>query len=186
MIDEGSSELEIANEHFGHYIRHYKAFREYRVVNIGNRDFLTTVVVIWGESGFGKTSWVAEQCGPDTYWLTQPNGPRAFWDGYIGQENVVIDEFYGWLPRQLLYRLCDRQPLRVETKMGSFPFVSKKIYITSNDPPFLWWPSIGIGAMRRRLSDPDRTLVERGLEPSNEEEVALLDQRRARSARRTS
>jgi hypothetical protein len=44
------------------------------------------------------------EAGPEAYWITKPNGPRAFWDGYDGQENVVIDEFYGWLPHTFMCR----------------------------------------------------------------------------------
>lgn len=67
---------------------------------------------------------------------------------------VVIDEFYGWIARDLMCRICDRYPLNIETKGGSVSFLAKKIIITSNVHPKDWWPKVGLGAMERRLKAP--------------------------------
>jgi len=67
---------------------------------------------------------------------------------------VVIDEMGGWLPRTLCQRLVDRYPMQVETKGGSKPFLSRQIIFTSNKPPSMWWPRVGLGPMERRLTEP--------------------------------
>lgn len=153
MIVAGSKEIEIANEHFGTWCRYHRSFQVYRGLYHGDRDFQTFTTVFWGASGVGKTRRVFDMIDPQSsYWLPKPNGPRVFWDGYCGQDDVVIDEFYGWMPRIVMYRLCDRFPFRVETKGGSVPFRSKRVFITSNSCPGAWWPVVGLGAMRRRLS----------------------------------
>lgn len=153
MLDAGKRELEVAESHFGQWCRYHKAFKLYAGMKMPVRSWVTFTTVYWGDPGVGKTRRIVEEAGSDnTYWLPKPNGTRVFWDGYEGQENVVIDEFFGWMPRDLMCRLCDRYPFRVETKGGSVPFTAKKIWITSNNPPNAWWPRIGLGPMRRRLS----------------------------------
>lgn len=141
MLDAGHKEAEIADEYFGQWVRYHKAFQRYRGIRLPNRTWVTYTQVYWGPPGTGKTRSAFDEAGPDAYWLPKPNGSRVFWDGYEGQEHVVIDEFFGWMPRDLMCRVCDRYPFRVETKGGSVPFVAKKIWITSNSPPLEWWPS---------------------------------------------
>jgi hypothetical protein len=154
MLDAGAKEAEIADEFFGQWVRYHKAFQRYRGIKLPNRTEPTFTTVYWGPPGTGKTRAAFDEAGPDAYWLPKPNGSRVFWDGYEGQENVVIDEFFGWMPRDLMCRICDRYPFRVETKGGSVPFVAKRIWITSNSPPCEWWTRIGLGPMRRRLTSP--------------------------------
>jgi hypothetical protein len=154
MLDEGATDREIADEHFGSWCRYHQAFKRYRQVLLAPyRQWHSYCTVLWGEPGVGKTRHVSEHTSVETtYWLPKPNGTRVFWDGYEGQEDVVIDEFFGWLPRDLMCRLIDRTPFRVETKGGSVPFLARRVWITSNNPPFEWWPKVGLGPMRRRLS----------------------------------
>ncbi len=156
-LDEGSKETAIAQdeEFFGTWCRHYKAFERYKRLCTNNlRTWLTYVIVYWGPPGVGKTRRARAEAGPleNQYWLAKPKGNQGcWWDGYDGQDTVVIDEFYGWISRDLMCRLCDAMPLLVETKGGSTPFLAKKIIITSNSQPADWWPRVGLGAMRRRL-----------------------------------
>lgn len=76
---------------------------------------------------------------------------KTSWDGYAGEKHIIIDEFYGWVPRTQMQVLCDRYPAIIDLKGGARNFVAKKIWITSNDPPEQWWNRIGLGAMERRL-----------------------------------
>lgn len=152
-LDARVSEKEIADEHFGSWCRYHKAFQRYAGLILPNRVWHSHTTVYWGPPGVGKTRRVSAEVSESVYWLPKPNGTRVFWDGYEGQEDVVIDEFFGWMPRDLMCRLCDRTPFRVETKGGSVPFVAKRIFITSNKAPNAWWSRIGLGPMVRRLSD---------------------------------
>jgi hypothetical protein len=153
-IKGGAGPVQIAEEHFGTWCRYHRAFQEYRNLITPPRNFITFTTVYWGEPGVGKTRLISETVDPtDVYWLPKPNGTRVFWDGYSGQSDVVIDEFFGWLPRDFMCRLCDRQPFRVETKGGSVNFVAKRVFITSNNSPAQWWSRLGLGPFRRRLQD---------------------------------
>jgi len=152
MIIQGKPEVQIADEHFQTWCKYFKAFERYRRLKIPFRDWQTTVEVYWGPPGSGKSS-KAQRTYPGAYWLPQPKNNEVWWDGYEGQEVVVIDEFYGWLKHSFLCRLCDRYPLLVETKGGHVAFTARKIIITSNKPPTEWY-KFGLGALERRFSAP--------------------------------
>lgn len=181
LLDSGTTMAEIARDHFAVYIRHHRAFNAYVFLMAKNRfiisrlrpfslfflivfltfifsDTQTTLEVFWGPSGSGK-SRRAHADYPNAFWLVKPSstGGTLWWDGYDGQAVVVIDEFYGWISRDLVQRLVDRYPLQVQTKGGSVKFNSPKIVITSNVPPSRFWKSMGVDGMaafNRRLNDP--------------------------------
>jgi len=154
--DADKPEIDIANEMFGTWAKHYRALERYRGIKQGNnRTWHTKCTVYWGAPGVGK-SRRAQAEAPGAFWLAKPRaaGSGAWWDGYDRHEVVVIDEFSGWLTRDLMCRLCDRYPLNVETKGGAVALLAKRIIVTSNKPPCDWWPNVGIGAMQRRLEAP--------------------------------
>lgn len=162
-LDEGKSETDIAqdDELFAVWARHHKIIPRYKMLRAEHqRDWQTTVTVYWGPSGSGKSRRARDEAGPGAFWLPKPSSHTAplYWDGYEGQEHVVIDEFYGWMSRDTMQRVIDRYPLPVACRGYSAPFVAKKVWITSNDPPEKWW-KIGLGAMERRLQAPIGTVV---------------------------
>lgn len=155
-LDEGKTETEIAtsDETFPVWCKYRHVVKAYRVLTRQNaRDWATFTTVYWGPPGVGKTRRALSEAGLEAYWLPKPSPNQTAWfDGYEGQEVVVIDEFYGWLARDLMCRMCDRYPLLVQTKGGTVPFLPKKIIITSNEHPCAWWPKVGLGPMERRLT----------------------------------
>lgn len=86
---------------------------------------------LWGETGTGKTRRVYE-LEPDVYVV-----PMNFdwFDGYVGQEAVLFDEFRAQIPMYQVLRLLDRYPMNVPVKGSFTPWVPKRIYITSCAPP---------------------------------------------------
>lgn len=81
---------------------------------------------IWGASGTGKSKLASEY--EDQYWKDD----TKWWDGYDGQETVIIDDFRAHVMRfTYLLRLLDRYPMRVEVKGGYRQMKSKNIIITS-------------------------------------------------------
>ncbi len=152
-LDEGKSLKDISDDHFGAFLKYSRSIKEYQVLHTqNNRDWATFTQVYWGPPGTGKTKRALHEGGLNAYWLPKPIGNSVWFDGYDGQEVVVIDEFFGWLPRDLMCRMCDRYPLLVQVKGGTVPFLAKKIIITSNAAPAEWWTRIGLGPMERRLS----------------------------------
>ena len=98
------------------------------------RDWKTEVFVLVGPTGSGKTRWVHDR-EPILYNKQRSN----WWDGLDGMDAVLIDDFYGWLTFDELLRITDRYALMVQSKGGQLPFLAKRVYITSNKPPSMWY-----------------------------------------------
>lgn len=55
-----------------------------------------------------------------------------WWDGYEGQETVVLDDYRPWwCPFSFLLGILDRYPIHVQTKGGWVNFIPSKIIITT-------------------------------------------------------
>lgn len=136
LLDEGATESEICRNEdcLGTVARYSKLIGMYRMATQKHRDFKTQVLVLYGPPKKGKSAFW-NICYPDAY--IKPHG--VWWDGYDNQETVVIDDFYGWLPYSFMLQLLDRYPLLVEVKGGMRTFNSKRIIITSNKGPNLWY-----------------------------------------------
>lgn len=149
-----SKSLTVVAEKFpAQYVRYHRGLNQLMLdhpLMQTYRQWKTDVIVYVGPPGCGKSRTVA-LVDPGAYW--KPRG--KWWCGYTGQETVILDDFYGWIPFDDLLRLCDRYPLRVETKGGSRAFVARKMFITSNALPSEWYnPEFGnIGALYRRLTE---------------------------------
>lgn len=134
-IDSGGSLLGVADNFFGSFIRYGRGIGQYMALKRPKRNFKTIVYVFVGLPRCGKSTTAKDWGGEEAYWL-----PRGTWfDGYDGQDTVVIDDFYGWLPCDLLLRACDRFPLMVPTKGGHVNFTPTSIILTSNKLPHLWY-----------------------------------------------
>ena len=98
------------------------------------RDWEMICEWIYGETGSGKSRYAMEGFDPDTHYKYPYDGD--WWDGYTGQETVIIDEFRGQIPFSLLLQLMDRYPMSVRQRgKEPFPFLAKKIIITSCKKP---------------------------------------------------
>ena len=108
-----------------------------------------------GEEPFRSSRW------PDAFWKAPES---KWWDGYSGQETVVLDDFKDYaMPLVELQRLLDWYPLWVEVKGGSVPMMAKRYVLTSNTSPDDWYqggptshrppPNL---RLRRALRPPDR------------------------------
>lgn len=160
-IDAGASLGDIARDHFTSFIRYHKGFVKYIEMQRPPRPRDNIEVrVYYGPPGTGKTRRAffeaQAECaeGEEPFFIENPNtfGGAIWFDGYEGQQNIIIDEFYGWISHAFMCRLLDRYPLRVQTKGGTLPFSGCRFWITSNAPPVEWWAKTGLGAIERRLN----------------------------------
>lgn len=154
-LDEMKPMKDICSDHFPLYLKYGKMFHAYKKMRMTPRSEKTVVTVLFGKTNTGKTH-TAREMAPNAFWLTRPRGETLWWDGYDGHEEVVIDEFYGWIKFDLFLRLLDAYPLSVEIKGGMVEFVAKKIIITSNKSPCDWYPKIDSNhwsAMERRIEN---------------------------------
>lgn len=130
----------------------------YRTIRAIGSDFLKPqaivrqIFVFWGRTQSGKSRRAWDEAGVDAY----SKDPRSkFWDGYQGEEAVVIDEFRGGIDISHILRWCDRYPVRVEIKGASRALVAKRIWFTSNVDPRLWYPELDeetLAALLRRFN----------------------------------
>ena len=83
------------------YVRCYNQLRRIGQDHLSPTPMERTAVVYWGGTGTGKSRRAWEEAGMDAF----PKDPLTkFWDGYRGQEHVVIDEFRGTLSISHLLR----------------------------------------------------------------------------------
>jgi len=114
---------------------------------------IKTINVYFGATGTGKSRRAWDEAGLDAY----AKDPRTkWWDGYKGQNHIVIDEFRGAIDISHILRWFDRYPVRVEKKGGSYPLCATTIWITSNLSPDAWYSELDSEtkqALQRRLTN---------------------------------
>jgi len=91
---------------------------------------------IWytGPSGAGKSHICFEGFDPATHYVK--NLAEEWWDGYKGQETVILNEFRGQIPFAELLDLMDKWPKNVKWRCReSVPFLAKRILISSIKEP---------------------------------------------------
>jgi len=141
-LDQGATLKEISenDKHFMNFCRYSKAFKEYKLLHTERRDWPMDIEVVWGATGTGKSRYCQENY-PGAYWKSKNSGTQQFWDGYEGEQVIIIDEFYGWLSWDYLLRLTDRYPFSLDIKHGTIQLSARKIVFTSNKHPSEWYPN---------------------------------------------
>lgn len=133
-------------------VRCYSQINKITQDNLQPNSVVRSVHAFWGRTGTGKTRRAWEEAGLDAY----PKDPSTkWWDGYRGQEHVVIDEFRGKIAIEHMLRWLDRYPVIVERKGGSTVLRASSIWITSNLAPELWYVGMDeetVNALVRRLN----------------------------------
>lgn len=66
-IVNGTNEIDIANDDFDLWVRHYRAFERYKLLITPPRDHNVDVTVILGPTGTGKSKWAFEK-DKNGYW----------------------------------------------------------------------------------------------------------------------
>lgn len=110
------------------------------------------VEVIYGRTGVGKTRSVMDRFSLEQLYKLDSMDP-LWWDGYNGQDVLLIDEFYGQIRLSNMLKILDGYPYRLAIK-GGFTFAKwTKVFITSNECPRAWYKSdINIDALSRRIN----------------------------------
>lgn len=133
-IKNGANTIQkVATEFPTCFIKYHRGISEYLKIAypITPRNEKTWVYYYWGPTGSGKSRRAlkeAQDINADSIYY-KPRG--LWWDGYHQQENVIIDDFYGWIKYDELLKITDRYPYKVQVKGGFEEFTSKRIWITS-------------------------------------------------------
>lgn len=107
------------------------------------------VILLIGPAGCGKTYFYYTAEGLDAY-AVPPSG--GFWfDGWEGQEAALIDEYTGFWTLAQTLQVTDRYNIRLPVKGGFTVWNPRRIYITTNIHPYLWYEWHGRAAQRAAL-----------------------------------
>jgi len=106
FVKEGYNNEQLIEEvGWGTWSRNLKGIDRRRLETKPKWENKREIILIHGEPGAGKTSWVEENF-KDVY--KQPIQKNMEWfDGYNGQETMVIDEFEGQMQLTNLLRILD-------------------------------------------------------------------------------
>jgi len=153
-MDNGISEADLWRDQFGQCVRYHKSFTVYRTLRTPPRTRAPDVFVFWGPTAIGKSTVVFDE-SPSAFWKSKPAGSSHWWDGYDGTQDIVLDEYYGWISWSFLLRLLDRFPIELEVRGGRVPCAAKRVFITSNSHPVDWYrygPRMAYQTLRRRIT----------------------------------
>jgi hypothetical protein len=132
-LDDGGTMLEIANNHFGDFIRYHSGFRKYKELvdkELRKHNREVDVEVISGPTGAGK-SWNTVGKDLDAFVMDFQNGTE-WWDGYNGEKTIIIEEYNNDIKITRLLRILDSYRLRLPIK-GGFTYANwNKVIITTN------------------------------------------------------
>lgn len=112
------------------------------------------VRVVYGDTGTGKTSAVLDGLQSlgsvcrVTHW-----GPGAF-DGYDGQDGLILDEFAGQPPIEELLTWLDVYPVALPARYRPRQAAFVRVVLCANAPPWTWYefaPKAQRAALARRL-----------------------------------
>lgn len=143
-LDEGTSPDELARDaqYFGVVAKHHRYFEHYYSSRTEPRRRCPRVLVLWGDSGCGKTIH-ANLCDPAvTYFVPIGSSGGTWFDGYDPRKHttVVFNEWHGGRGSlSELLQWCDPTPLYVNTKGGHVQFVPKLVIFTCNKDPMAWY-----------------------------------------------
>jgi len=132
MVKNGKPDSEIAEKYFQEYVRHHRGIAAARLALTTSQTAYTPkrVFLFWGPPGKGKTYFVTKTLNLTCLYVKDPT--NKWWDGYEGQENVMVDEFPGTLSALDWKRILGELNITLETKGGTVRNKVKNIFLTSN------------------------------------------------------
>lgn len=145
MVNEGATDYEIGQAHPATFMRYHRGIGALRntLPAVPQPERPIDCIIYWGPSRTGKSSRLRAECAdPDEwYWVMNPQGGTAWFDGYQGQPGLVLDEMSSsWFTWTTIKQLLDNaSPLRVQTKGGSVLMTAHKFRMSSNTHPKFWY-----------------------------------------------
>lgn len=159
IIINGGSTHDVMRQYpaaFMRYDRHIEKFYtewysqdKYKRSFEGNES--CNVIVLVGEGGLGKSKELYQIASSEPFYEKTPT--TKWWDGYKGENTVVINDYRGSFLIEDFIRLLDRYQYQGEVKGGAINIRAKRFIITSNLEPEKWYPNVDyntlIGVLRR-------------------------------------
>lgn len=150
MIVGGARLRDVALEHPELYVRYARGLGELSFMTRAYEERIRPLVwYIYGPPGSGKSYHARRTVFEGNY--DTVNYVDGRFVGYYGCENVILDDFDGRIPRQMLMQLLDEGRMTVRTVGGTAIWNPKKIIITSNFEPSYYEHYAPLTALYRRL-----------------------------------
>lgn len=145
-LDEGG-DIQSAVGEQPHLLPAIRALQTYKslITKSTHRD--VKIILLTGSPGTGKTRWAWENY-PNLY--SKPEG--NWWDGYTGQDTILLDDYYGDIPYSQFLKVLDRYPLNLPVKGGFIGALYTTVIITSNKS-FTQWYDENSSAIKRRIHE---------------------------------
>jgi len=145
-LDEGTTQKQLWQDHFPDMLRYQKAFKEYKRATTEPRNFKTTVILLIGPSGTGKSrtayTLASYISGGHFYVVPDKSGSGNMWcDDYAGEEVMILDEMDGCRMRPGYWnQLADRYECVLPSHGGvGHQMRAKYLIVTTNYHPKYWW-----------------------------------------------
>lgn len=143
------------------YVRYYGSLKRIEKDHLKPQPHAKENRIYWGDSGTGKTTLAWEEAGQNAY----PKDPcTKYWDGYCGEEHVIVDEFRGEINLSHILRWTDKFPCNFENKFGGICSNVRRFWFTSNVNPTDWYPNANPESLRGLLRRFEIRHFERGEE----------------------
>ena len=155
LVKSGTAAKDLYEQCTEVMVKYSRGMQACRILFENQRDFKTIVKWYYGSTGTGKSRAACDDSShATTYWKS---GASKWWDGYDGQETVIIDDYRCDLcPFHSLLRLFDRYPMQVEGKGTVHQFRSKLIIVTAPCRPEVMWRTRcqeDMGQLLRRIEE---------------------------------
>ena len=163
-LQRGDSMKDVAEAHPASFMRYHGGIQAYAEITLPPppRERPMATIVLWGETGTGKTHRVLHKPEWENLFTVAPG--RDCWDGYTDQKQVFFDEFDDKLwSIQAMNRYCDKWLCRLDARYKNRWARWDLVIICSNSPPKSWWPNEDlplVKAFRRRIEPPMGLVIE--------------------------
>lgn len=129
--------MELAEINFSAFSRTLKAIDRIRFQCRPVLKGMRKIILLVGKPGTGKTRYCYHK-HPELFELAI--GQSVWFDGYVGQPVVLLDEFEGEMPLTSALKVLDNYYVRMAPVKGSFVWWNpERIYLTSNSHPMHWY-----------------------------------------------
>lgn len=127
-------EILVENPHFYHL--YGRTLKDLETIQLRSRfrSWMTKGIWFTGVSGSGKSHSLFQDYSPETHYIK--NLEDEWWDGYKGQEIVIMNEL-SFFKKSELMDLVDKWPKTVKQRCREpVPFLAKEVRISSIKSPY--------------------------------------------------
>lgn len=170
-ITSGKQLIDVALDNPTEFIRYSRGMQQLATfVQLRNLPTFRDIQcrVVYGPTRCGKSSLAyyldgnrSKPIDPLTVYKLDCIGQTIWFDGYVNQKNLLVDDFYGQIPITYMLKMLDHWPFQVQIKGGTVYAAWTQVLITSNCHPREWYrnarlngniPSGTYEAFRARIS----------------------------------